>query len=548
MSLAFECPCGRRYHVGEELAGKVVRCKQCGEKIRIPNATSSGPDLDLYGLDEGEPAPSVTIPRAGSPRIDPRAAKDKQEATGKRPLLVRRFLKVMPRGDDLRLPMIGAVGLVVAVVSLFIGGLIAQSVFVFVALAATITLIIAGITALITSFQGGIDRFLPMLVAVGSTSALFRSIWTPHPNAAVITGCLVMAVAAYLAFLFREKQADLYRWSLAVGMMGTLLFVAFMAMLSVVRTRLAGPEMEDLAVAAPPVQRGAPSAPSTPPSANLTEARRGFQTKTVRRGSDREPIVAAPPSLFETIRFPSPVGPLGAYLTPDPGDGVKHPAIVWITGGDCNSIGDVWTPAQPSNDQTAAAYRMAGIIMMFPSLRGGNDNPGEKEGFLGEVDDILAATDYLAKRPYVDPTRIYLGGHSTGGTLVLLVAESTDRFRAVFSFGPVDIVRGYGPEFLPFDTSNPREIRLRSPGYWLGSVRCPTYVLEGLNDGNMSSLRSMRDASTNPLLQFYPMAGGTHFSILARTNRLLASKILGDNGPTPAIALTQDELNRNIGR
>lgn len=56
--------------------------------------------------------------------------------------------------------------------------------------------------------------------------------------------------------------------------------------------------------------------------------------------------------------------------------------------------------------------------MMFPSLRGGNDNPGVKEGFLAEVDDVLAAADFLGKQNYVDPGRIYLGGHSTGGTLV----------------------------------------------------------------------------------------------------------------------------------
>ena len=67
---------------------------------------------------------------------------------------------------------------------------------------------------------------------------------------------------------------------------------------------------------------------------------------------------------------------------------------------------------------------------MFPSLRGGNDNPGRREGFFGEVDDILAATDYLARQPHVDPKRIYLGGHSTGGTMVMLVAESTDRYCA----------------------------------------------------------------------------------------------------------------------
>jgi dienelactone hydrolase len=54
-------------------------------------------------------------------------------------------------------------------------------------------------------------------------------------------------------------------------------------------------------------------------------------------------------------------------------------------------------------------------------LRGGNDNPGTKEAFLGEVDDILAAALYLARQESVDSNGIFLGGHGTGGTLVLLV-------------------------------------------------------------------------------------------------------------------------------
>ena len=58
-----------------------------------------------------------------------------------------------------------------------------------------------------------------------------------------------------------------------------------------------------------------------------------------------------------------------------------------------------------------------------------------------------------------------------GGTLVLLTATASDRFRAVFSFGPAEDVAGYGPEYLPFDRSNPRELQLRSPGRWLQSVR-----------------------------------------------------------------------------
>ena len=44
-----------------------------------------------------------------------------------------------------------------------------------------------------------------------------------------------------------------------------------------------------------------------------------------------------------------------------------------------------------SNDQNATAYPKAGVVTYFPSLRGGNLNPGRGEGFLGEVDDIIAA-------------------------------------------------------------------------------------------------------------------------------------------------------------
>ena len=187
--------------------------------------------------------------------------------------------------------------------------------------------------------------------------------------------------------------------------------------------------------------------------------------------------------------------------------------------------------------------------MMFPSLRGGNDNPGQHEGFFGEVDDVLAAADYLAHQGYVDPKRIYLGGHSTGGTLVMLVAESTARFRAVFSFGPVDDVRGYSGEFLPFDTSNPREFELRSPGRWLNSVRSPLFVFEGTDPiNNLGSLRTIaRASSTNPLIHFFPVKGVNHFSILAPTNELIATKILRDEGPTTNIAFSEEELSE-IGK
>ncbi|MFO0929173.1 MAG: prolyl oligopeptidase family serine peptidase [Gemmataceae bacterium] len=280
----------------------------------------------------------------------------------------------------------------------------------------------------------------------------------------------------------------------------------------------------------------------------LADARKGFQTQLARRESANEPVPEPPAAVFRTVRYDAPVGKLAAYLTPDPRDGKRHPAIIWITGGDCNSIGDVWTAQPASNDQTASAFRQAGVVLMFPSLRGGNDNPGVREGFFGEVDDVLAAADFLARQEYVDPARIYLGGHSTGGTLALLVAEYTDRFRAVFSFGPVDDVRGYGPEYAPFAAADPREAELRAPGRWLASIKTPTFVIEGTADGNLDCLRNMARVSTNPRVQFLAVRGANHFSVLAPTTKRIAARLLRDDGPACNLAFTEDELSRAFGR
>ena len=258
---------------------------------------------------------------------------------------------------------------------------------------------------------------------------------------------------------------------------------------------------------------------------SLSEARKGFTTKIVKAGEPFGPPDAPNGVEFQLIKYPAAVGAMAAYITPDPGDGRKRPAVVWITGGDCNSIGDVWSPSDRRNDQSASAFRKAGIVLMFPSQRGGNDNPGRREGFYGEVDDILAATDYLAALPYVDPAQIYLGGHSTGGTMVMLVGACTDRYRAIFAFGPVASVDQYGGEFVYCDLNNDDEVVLRSPLFWLHSVKSPMYVIEGGVDGNWASIQEMVAANKNPQIQFFRVPGQDHFSVLAPATEKLAQQI-----------------------
>jgi hypothetical protein len=276
----------------------------------------------------------------------------------------------------------------------------------------------------------------------------------------------------------------------------------------------------------------------------LADGRRDFATKLLRREKTREPAPLPPPTLLRLAQYPSPAGPMAAYISTPPRDAQKHPAIMWIFGGFDNSINETaWEPGPPEDDQSASAFREAGIIMMYPSLRGGNMNPGFREGLFGEVDDILAAADFLKRQPGVDPERIYLGGHSTGGTLVLLAAEHPNDFRAVFALGAVSNVRGYGQENLPFDLTRREEIDLRSPVKWLAAVRTPTYVFEGAGrDSNIGELRIMSRANRNPLIRFHPVKGGDHFSIIRPITRLVAAKILADEGATSNITFSAADL------
>ncbi|MDM8552669.1 prolyl oligopeptidase family serine peptidase [Desulfobacterales bacterium HSG2] len=270
---------------------------------------------------------------------------------------------------------------------------------------------------------------------------------------------------------------------------------------------------------------GCDAAP-TEPKQTLREARKGFVTKIVRSGESYGAPDSPTGSEFKLIHYQSPVGLLAAYVTTNPGDGKKHPAIVWITGGDNNSIGDVWTPKERSNDQSASAFRKAGVVMMFPSQRGGNDNPGQREGFYGEVDDILAATNHLVSLPYVDPKQIYLGGHSTGGTMVMLVGACSARFRAIFSLGPVAGSAQYGGNYVYCDPKDKNEMVLRSPIFWLHCVKSPMYVFEGAENGNWDAIKMMIDVNSNPKIQFFKVSGHNHFSLIAPLVEKLADQIV----------------------
>lgn len=279
-------------------------------------------------------------------------------------------------------------------------------------------------------------------------------------------------------------------------------------------------------------------------SSGFAAAHDAFQTKLAREENDDDPIPAPPEGLFDLVKYSSKVGELSAYVSSDPGDGQKHPMIIWVVGGWGNGIDDFpWCYPEWDNDQTGSAFWQAGVLTMYPSFRGGVGNPGYYEALFGEVDDIVSAYEYAASLPYVDPERIYLGGHSTGGTRALLASEYTDKFRAVFCFGPVDEVKYHNNTQFTFDTGDNQEFKMRSPIHWLEDVKSPTFLIEG-SDGNGDRVKNIQDSTDNENIHCFVLEGQDHFSPLAPITRLLAQKILADTGAEANLSLTQEELEQ----
>ncbi len=260
----------------------------------------------------------------------------------------------------------------------------------------------------------------------------------------------------------------------------------------------------------------------------LMQARKGFVTKFSVRSKAQAPLPEPPPELFVRSDYRSGSADLPAFVTNDPNDGLRHPAIIWLMDGDTNTLAEFWKQSADSGDGSASAFRIAGVVTMFPVLRGGNTDASSKEYFLGEVDDVVAAAEHLAQLRYVDPDRIFLGGYGTGGTLALLIAESSSRFAGVFSFGPVAEIDRYVPSIVPVDFSKQqvRERRLRSPIHWLHGIVTPTYLIEGADSSeHAGDFESLCKASENARINCIPIDGADRLGTLGKVSTAIAARV-----------------------
>lgn len=204
---------------------------------------------------------------------------------------------------------------------------------------------------------------------------------------------------------------------------------------------------------------------------DYAKVRKTFRTKLAHRGaSPHKERMIEPPVGVTAVQFPSGDLRLKAWINvPEAKDSVKRPAVVFLHGEFGFGKAD-WDMTKP--------YRDAGYVVMAPMLRGENGQAGVYTLFYDEVDDVLAAGKYLSKQPYVDNHRLYVSSHSVGGTLALLASEASNRFRgaASFSASPDQILYcryGIEKKSIPFDTTQARELEVRSPLAYAKSFKCP---------------------------------------------------------------------------
>jgi dipeptidyl aminopeptidase/acylaminoacyl peptidase len=201
---------------------------------------------------------------------------------------------------------------------------------------------------------------------------------------------------------------------------------------------------------------------------------------------------------FSKVKYRSRAGDMEvpAYLfAPTAKRGARgHAAMVWVHGGVHGDWGQTMLPFVKE-----AIER--GYVIVTPDYRGSNGYGAAHYNAIDyggkELDDVMAAYDYLKTLPYVDPDRVGIMGWSHGGFITShLVMRDETPFKAAAAIVPVTnlVFRlGYkGPNYqrsfatqqalrgLPHERQE--EYIKRSPLYQVEKLKTPILVHVATND------------------------------------------------------------------
>jgi len=168
----------------------------------------------------------------------------------------------------------------------------------------------------------------------------------------------------------------------------------------------------------------------------------------------------------------------------------KYPVVMLIHGGPEGEWGESW-----SYRWNAQVFAGAGYVVVMPNPHG---SIGYGQKFTEDIkldwggkpyDDIMAATDYTAKLPYVDPDRIAAAGASYGGYMINWILGHTSRFKCLVSHDGVFDLREEAEsteelwfpiwEFGGMPWENPEVYDRWTPSHYISDFQTPTLVIHG---------------------------------------------------------------------
>jgi dipeptidyl aminopeptidase/acylaminoacyl peptidase len=206
----------------------------------------------------------------------------------------------------------------------------------------------------------------------------------------------------------------------------------------------------------------------------------------------------------ESIHWPNEGHNIQGWLTypQDYDPARRYPLLVEVHGGPSAMARPVWP--NPLFDFTLLSH--FGYFVLRPNPRG---SFGQGEAFTranvkdfgyGDLRDIMAGVDFVAKHFPVDNDRVGVGGWSYGGYMTMWAVTQTHRFHAAVSgagianwqsyYGENDIDQWLIPFFGASVYDNPALYAKSSPITFIKNVKTPTLILVGDRDGECPTPQS----------------------------------------------------------
>jgi len=197
----------------------------------------------------------------------------------------------------------------------------------------------------------------------------------------------------------------------------------------------------------------------------------------------------------EDVRFTGSAGAeIQMWVCYPPGfdESGQYPLVHLIHGGPHGIFGDQWHQRWNAQVVAAAGYVVA-MVNFHGSTSWGEDFASSIQGAWGDrpYDDVMAGTDAMTAKGFIDPTRVAVTGGSYGGYLTSWIISQTDRFACAIAHAAVTNLAGmyasdwvfhrstaYGAEYW----QDPERVDRWSPAAHAKGHSTPTLVIHGEQD------------------------------------------------------------------